>query len=277
MSESSVKRGAIAVALFLVISISLLVISINFGYAFGISTPYLENNTLKVASGNNYTYMLNVQNGDAENYYVDISYSSTNNVVTLRQTTSFVPSNTYNGTFYFDINIPKDAKIGEKYTLEYDAKPRTENNSNITNLEIQRQITILVIEETSKKTVENKNIGHNFGTFILILVILTLIALITSRLWRLSQNTSERIIEKTNNKTTEEYNEKATNYTISQAINLKEVQILLEKISDEEFRLPEIKKLFKEKILEFTTNPLVKDINSVSRKELIRLIEKIRL
>jgi hypothetical protein len=267
MFDSRVKKGAVAVALFLVLLIMFMIISVDFVHAFGISTPYLENNTLKVNSGSNYTYALSVQNGDAEDYYVDISYSSTNNVVNLRKETSFVPSNSYNNTFYFYINIPSTAKIGENYILEYDAKPRLSNGSNTTtNLEIQRQVNILVVGEAQKNTGENTGVWHAIWTIILIVIILTLILLIIIRVWRLSKTTSQKLDK--------EKDMKVTNYTISQAINLKEVQVLLEKISDEEFRLPEIRNLFKEKISEFTTHSAVKDIDNVSRRELIRILEK---
>jgi DNA-binding transcriptional MerR regulator len=70
-------------------------------------------------------------------------------------------------------------------------------------------------------------------------------------------------------------NERVTNYTISQAINLAEVKTLLEKMSNEEFKLQEIKNIIKEKISELTEHNLIKDIKKMSRKDLIKAINNI--
>ncbi len=260
MFDSRVKRGVIAVALFLVV-----LASINFSYAFGVSTPYLENNTLKVVPGGNYTYILTAQNGDAEDYYVDISYSSTDNIANLRKETSYLLSNTFNNSFYFDITIPLDAQIGKVYVLEYYAKQRMLNNSNMTGLEIQRNINILVSgqeDENPTKSITWRIIWMS----LLAIIILVLLTLITIRVWRLAKSTSFKID-----------GGKVTNYTISQAMNFSEVQALLEKMTDDEFRLHEIRKLYKEKISELTTHSTIKNIDELSRRELINAIEKIRL
>jgi hypothetical protein len=282
MHKHNVKRGVVVVVVFLI-----LINFTNLIQAFGVSTPYLENDTLSVASGHNYTYALTIQNGDIQDYYVDISYSSTDNIASLRKTSYFVPSNTYNNTFYFDISIPKDAQIGQKYVLEYGAKPRMNESASLTvGVEIKRHITIEVaskddnvavslIQEPEVKDIKeissnDDNMSKNSSwprvwRYALILIILALAVLITNRLWRLSKGISSKF-----------NNEKVTTYTISQAINLKEVQELLEKISDEEFKLQEIKNLFKEKISELTTHNLNKEIKSMSRKDVIKAIDKIR-
>jgi len=272
MHKHNVKRGVIGVVVFLVL--------INYCYftqAFGISTPYLENNTLKVNPGQNYTYTITIQNGDNQDYYVDISYSSTDNIANLRKTAYFISINTFNNTFYFDIIVPKDALKGQEYVLEYSAKPRVNENISLAlGLEIKRQITIEVIDEKNitaasliQKPAINKNskfeIGQTVGKYIMIIIIIALIVLIVNRVWRLSRRLSSKLSS-----------ERTTNYTISQAMNMKEVQDLLEKLSDEEFRLPEIRNLFKEKISELTTHNLTKDIESMSRKDVIRTINKIK-
>jgi hypothetical protein len=267
MFNTDVKRGAIAVALFL-----LLVCLSNLCLAFGISTPYIVNDTLKIQAGNSYKYTLTIQNSEPEDYYVDINYSSTKNVVSLEKTAYYTSSNTYNNTFNFNILVPNEAKLGEKYLLEYTAKPRTSSTSNISqSLEIKGHLNILVVDKNNNTGViqetnaKQQGSKHSLRTYFLAIIIVILIALIIMRVWKLSQGLSSKIS-----------NESVTNFTISQAINLKEVQELLEKISDEEFRLPEIKKLFKEKISELTKHNIAKDIKDMSRKEVILAIEKIK-
>lgn len=250
---------------------------IGFSYAFGISTPYLENDTLKVDAGKNYTYTLTIQNVDDKNYYVDVTYSSTDNIADLRTATNYILNKTYNNTFNFDLHIPEDAKIGDRYILDYGVKPRTNESGTVTlGLELKRNIKILVINEKEvatpviSKQIEIKNkadehILRTVGTIILAIVILVLAAIIATRIWKLSKGLSLKL-----------NNERLTNYTISQAMNLDEVKTLLKKMSDEEFELPEIKNIYKEKISELTTHNLTHEIKTMSRRDVIKVIDTIK-
>jgi len=112
------------------------------------------------------------------------------------------------------------------------------NTTNITTgLEIQRHINILVAgEEENPTSLDNSNTWHIVWISMLALIILVLLVLIIIRIWRLAKDTSLKLD-----------NGKVTNYTISQAMNLEEVQALLKKMTDEEFRLHEIRKLYREK------------------------------
>ena len=276
MHKHNVKRGVIVVVVFLIF--------INYCYfaqAFGVSTPYLENDTLKMEAGQTSVYTITVQNGDNQDYYVNISYSSTDNIANLRKTAYFIPSKTYNNTFYFDISVPKNASKGQSYTLEYSAKPITNESSTLSvGLEIKRHITIEVIDENNittisqmssnqkqvaEKEIKETNIWKIIKNCLLAAIILTLVILIINRIWKVSKGISSKLST-----------ERITNYTISQAMNLKEVRTLLEKMSDDEFRLAEIRKLFKEKIFELTTHNITKDINNMSRKDLIRIVDTLK-
>ena len=275
MRRHNVKRGVIV----LFITLFIAILSITFSHAFGISTPYLENDTLKVNAGLNYEYSLVIQNGDDKGYYVDINYSSTDNVANLKNITYFVPSNTYNSTFYFDIAIPKDAPIGKTYTLEYTAKPRLNETAPITlGVEIKRTLKIIVSDENNtaavnvlqKYSTETNNkkpasIWSTIEKYFIVIIILLLLTAIINRVWRLSKGMSSKLS-----------NERVTDYTISQAINLAEVKTLLEKMSDDEFKLQEIRNIFKDKISELTTHNLSKDIKEMSRKDVIKAIDKIK-
>ena len=143
MQKRYLKRGVLVVFTMLFISLFL----VHLTSAFGISTPYLEGETLKVSAGENYVYPITIQNSDTQDYYVDITYNSTKNVTTLNNQTYFIPSNTYNSTINFNIVIPKQAIDGETYILEYIARPKTKDGT-ATGIEIRRGITILVTSKT---------------------------------------------------------------------------------------------------------------------------------
>jgi hypothetical protein len=268
------KRGVIVVVLFLII-----ITLAGTAEAFGVSTPYLENNTLKVLPGQNYTYSLTLQNGDTEDYYVDIIYSSTENIVNMISGTYYTPAKTYNNTFDFNIKIPADAKVGERYILEYSAKPRTNNSGAVTlGVEIKRSISILVTNEKDaniqpsisppeilKQTkYSNNNIFQSTWKYLVLIIISILTLFVIVGLWKLSRRMSLKLNRK-----------RQTNYTISQAISLAEVKVLLQKISDEEYELPEIRNIFKNKLAELTNNEIVDEIPRLNRREAISAIDHI--
>lgn len=284
MLRGSVKRGVILVgvfSLFCILYSFLFLSSINEVNAFGISTPYLENNTLRVLPGQNYTYTLSLQNGDEEAYYVDMSYSSTKNIVTLEQATYYINAKTYDNKFDFRINIPSDAQFGDRFILEYSAKPRTTGNGTITlGVEIKRDVKILVTNETgpglepaisliiaentSKENNQYIELFKKAGKYIIAIVIVIILVILIMRLWTLSMKLSKKLERKSK-----------TTHTISQAISLAEVRTLMQKLSDEEFELPEIRALFKNKLSELTNNEIVTEISHISRREAIIALDHI--
>ncbi|MGV8171363.1 MAG: hypothetical protein ACP5OA_01585 [Candidatus Woesearchaeota archaeon] len=288
MYENSMKRGAIVFCL--IISLALIILqnipNIN---AFGISTPYLTSETLNVNPGKTYEYSITLQNGESQDYYVDINYSSTENIARLENTTYYVPANTYNTTVTFIIKTLEGVRNGETYFLEYSARPKVNGSSGVTmGIEIKRGITILVTDGTStiseqtiietleevpesvQETVWKNTWGHVLYVwrYVLLLLSFILTVAIIIRLWKLAKGVSSKIGIDTDNK-----HEK---YTISEAVSLEDVEKILQKMSDEEFSLEEIKNIFKIKLSELTTNATLQNIDGLSRKDLIRTIDKIR-
>ncbi|MGV8087378.1 MAG: hypothetical protein ACP5N1_07135 [Candidatus Woesearchaeota archaeon] len=155
MSYGYNKRGNLASCLVIILFVLLFAIVSSNVYAFGISTPYFEDNVLKVNSGKQYVYPVTIQNGDDQDYYVDIIYSSTANIAHLIEEKYYVPKETYDTIAHFLIYIPNDANIGDKYTLDYTVKPKTSDTTLTINdslsfavdaVEIHRYLTIEVTD-----------------------------------------------------------------------------------------------------------------------------------
>lgn len=278
MYRKDIKRGAVVFLLLLIIA---LIFSTRIS-AFGISTPYIKDDTLLVNPGKTYEYSITLQNNGDQGYYVDIDYSSTEDVASLESTEQYVPAGTYNTTIHFKLAIPETAQIGKTYALEYSAKPRIEENGTVSmGVEIKRGITILVTDGTTnaanaaistektaaapindiKKSINIKNIKK----YTLLIITLIILIFIIKMLWRLSKKMSSKIS-----------GTHQTKYTISEAISLEEVKKLLQNINDETFEVSEIKNLFKDKLSELTTNDISHRMQDMSRKEIIRAIDKIK-
>jgi len=283
------KRG---VLVFLLLAIISIISSIDI-HAFGVSTPYIKDETLLVNPGKLYEYTITLQNNGEEGNYVDITYMSTENIANLEETVYYVPADTYNTTFSFKLSIPENATIGKTYMLEYAARPRVNGSGTVSmGVEIKRGITVLVTDGTTNAIVQKNDAaiegssitsgGFDFwkiGKYILLIVILAVIILTVKMLWRLSKSMSTKINSEsvTPIKSVPEQEQKPRNkYTISEAVSLEEVKKLLKNINDEAFEVSEIKNLFKEKLSELTTSEFVHNIHKMSRKELIRAIDQVQ-
>jgi hypothetical protein len=278
MSIRGVKKGVVVFFIFIILCVSCLKMAL----AFGISTPYLEDNTLKVSASKSYNYTITIQNGDTQGYDIDINYSSEDDIVRLGENTFYVPPNTYNTTVTFIIQIPEDAKIGEAYDFKFSVKPRTDNveydaaRPLAIGIELKKSLKIIVGSEGANDAAGQKSgdgdskdgpISSNFGKYLLTaliaLIIIVLAIFVTKRMWNISDRMSTKISK-----------DNTTKYTISQAINISEVIVLLEKISNEEFKVSEIRNLFKDKIMELSggNSEIIQDISQMSRKKLIHAL-----
>jgi hypothetical protein len=290
------KRGVIEAGVFFVLFILLNIIAVsiltNNVYAFGISTPYLKDNILLVNSNKSYVYIITLQNGDDQDYYVDLIYSSTDNMVSVKQTSFYAQAETYDTKVYFEFIIPADAKIGQEYVLDYVAKPRT-NNSDIisSDLEIARSIKIVVEDNsednsiqnslqvlTTNSTIDNQtkedieysffNYMKNYFLVIVFILVLILLVLIIFRLWRVSQGISMRL-----------FNKRVTTYTITESNSFNALSVILEKMTDEEFMLEDIKTLVMTRFNELAISAHIscntQDFFKFSRSEIIRNIKQI--
>jgi hypothetical protein len=276
MCVQHMKRG---VVVFLLL-ITIVLIHTAYASAFGVSTPYLKDDTLLVNPGKVYEYVIKLQNNEEIGRYVNISYTSTDKIASLSKEEYYVPANTYDTEVKFNIIVPEGIVIGKTYALEYAARPRVGENGTVSmGVEIRRGITILVtdgttniaeytensVELTNENSPEIIHLIKIIGKIILIGIIILILIILGQRIWRISKSMSEKIRQG-----------RRTKYTISEAVSLDEVKTLLKGINDEAFDMPEIRNLFKEKLSELTTSGISEKIHELTRKELIREIDKIK-
>jgi len=244
-------------------------------YAFGIATPYLENDTLRLEPGQSYTYVITLQNNDDTDYYVDFNYTS--DVATLKELPSIVPSKSYNTQLSFDIKIPDKAFPGDRFSLAYSARPILNKTGQVgMTVEIRRTLKIEVVEKNGQgyKITFGDRIGRVWqdlfeksraGLYYLGGVIaIVILGFLTIRLWRLSKGMSEKIAHHRH-----AAKEPHAPFAISHARNIHDIMLLLEQIPEKEFELAEIRKLFSEKLLELNEVYLSKKILTVKSKDII--------
>lgn len=254
--EYRIKYRTSSILLKIIIILLTFITIISTVSAFGVSAPYFENNTIKLEPGQKFEYTFLIQNAEDITFNVSLRYNSTDNFAILRQKDFFIPQKSYDNQFVFDIIIPNSAKPGQEYILTYYARPLIEGEGQIPlNIEIKRDVTFLVVDEKGigyKETIMDK-ISQFFTSksmlsiypYLILVVIILILYFIIRRFWAFSKSFSTRIIQGTKIKP-----HKRPKFPISQAKNLQDITYLITIMPEEQFALPEIKKLISNKLLD---------------------------
>jgi len=91
--------------------------------AIGISSPYLENNTIKLIRGESVIYSINLQNPEDVDIDVKIDYNSEITKIIDYKEAYTLPAKTRNTKIAFNITAPEKAETGKVYTVSYSMKP----------------------------------------------------------------------------------------------------------------------------------------------------------
>ncbi|HYD04042.1 MAG TPA: hypothetical protein VEC16_07135 [Alphaproteobacteria bacterium] len=260
-----VKRGVLVVVVFL--------LAISFVHAFGVSAPYIEDNTLKVNSGKVHSYTITVQNGDEQDYYVQINHSH-KEIISMDESLKYVPSKSYNTTFTFLVSIPQEIPAGTEYNIEYTARPVMNQSDAVSiGVEIKRNLKVIVtdaegnIPVADRKpliNISNKGVFKSILKYAVILASLVIAGFVVYRLWTVSKGISEKI------------NNKKSNYTLRESRNIHQLHDLIKKMSDEEFNLPIVKHIIKDKLTEFNEHHAAHKVIHAERSDMIKDLENIK-
>jgi len=276
MRNTAGKRGGIDSRFILLVSI-ILFISILCSHTaagFGISAPYMENDTLRLEAGQSYAYTISVQNGDNASFDIDLNYTSDENIARLRPRDMLIPAESYNNTFIFDISIPDAAKPGKEYVLSYSVRPiPNKTGSASENIELRRKLNILVTDKNGQGhtswpdirkimgDIPGADTSKNIISFAAVIVVLIILYFIIRRLWSLSKNMSAKIYSGKNMR---------PQTPISGAKTLDEINKLIDIIPQEQFELKEIRDIFSENLERIGEKSLsIKISGATSKKDII--------
>ena len=265
-------RGGYRIIALAMLIISISIFSAMFAYSFGLGTPYLDNNTLRLEPGQSYNYVLNIQNGDDIEFDVDFNYSSDGDIARLVSLDRHILPRTYDNKAVIEIKIPDDAAIGTLYSLAYSAKPIINQTGQVMmTVEIKRSLSILVVDKNGQGRkssfidnaqawlsglYENNTQAIHYA---LIVIIIILLYFISKRLWTISKNVSKGLTKV----------DLIAQMPISEAHTIEDVSRLLELIPEEQFDMPEIRKIFSEKLTNLNEGYIGKKILTVKDKKYI--------
>lgn len=94
-------------------------------YGVGISSPYLENDTIKLIKGQSTIYTINLQNPEDRDIDVKIDYNSKIAKIIDYKEVYTLPAGKLDTEVSFFINASEETEIGGIYAVSYSMKPLT--------------------------------------------------------------------------------------------------------------------------------------------------------
>ena len=149
--------------------------------AVGVANSYWDDNPLKLAPGESITISLRLQNEEEEKVTMEVSLDS--QIASLADTNTYdVPPDRTSVPVYIDIEIPKDAEIGTKYTILVSFKQVASGEGGMVRLSqgITGKVPVEVVGEEESELYgqpQGFNIFWVIGiALVLVVIILTLLA-----------------------------------------------------------------------------------------------------
>lgn len=167
--------------------------------AFGISFPYMDNDTIKLYPGQGYLFKLTVQNKDNESITVDVTVDS--EIANLAGESRLeVPGGTYDTSVFINITLPKNAKPGNVYDVSYTVSPVGKGEGQIPiAVAYSRGFKVLVTEIPKESTGPTSNAiippesEFSLPVWLVIPLIVIIILVVGILLWNKSHQMSARI------------------------------------------------------------------------------------
>lgn len=275
-----IRRNSVILGILLIIILLIVVSTHKYVYAFGVSTPYLENDTITIEPGQEYDYAIKVQNGDTFPIEILLEHNNAQGVASLGLRNTTIPAQSYDEAFTFHITIPKRAIPGEVYILNYSIMPIVNLSGQVPmNIQIKRSLIIKIVNENGQGYSTNmidrikvwrvnnarivKQVSYGFSA-ILILVLLTLII---ARFWKISKKMSQQI-------TTTHATPSTTRSlkTINECTTTEEVLEVITLMSPEAFALEEVRILISLKLEKLGERFLSQKILTIKDKETFNAI-----
>jgi len=176
--------------------------------AFGISYQYLPNKTLDLYPGQNYMFKLTVQNKDEDAVNVKVEINTS--IATLAGGPELkVPGKTYDSHVFFNITIPEDAQVGDKYVIPYMVSQADRGTGQIPlAVRYNRELKIGIVEkppEPEKTVPPVEKEKFKLPKWVVIPIVIILIIIILLIIWKKSRQMSDKIIRPKKEKKDEIY------------------------------------------------------------------------
>jgi hypothetical protein len=272
--------GTAKSAALLITAVALLLIATLAGKAsaFGVSTPYYPNDTIRIEPGQDFKYTITLQNADDLDFNVSLNYESDRDIAKLEKSDFYIPARSYDNKYTFDIHIPRDATPGDTYILSFTAKPIMPAEGQVPiGVEIKRNAYFKIVRDGGQGTSNTpltyvrkalNDIAANFkgtvGMVLLAILLLLGLAFVVIRMWNVSKGIAMKSAGTT---------EKAP-FTLSEAKSLSDILTLVRMMSGGQFNHPHVRNLLSQKLADMGESFLSRKVLTVKRRsEFMRMLK----
>lgn len=262
-------KGCRYVILLIIIVFLLIPISINSVNGFGVATPYFENDTIMLEPGQTFDYTIKIQNNDDISFDVQIDYDS--DVAVLNSKEFFIPAKSYDNAFTFIITIPNISSPGDKYSLNYNAKPIMNISGQVPmNVEIKKSVSFITVKENgqgyfiTKPTNIDRIKGAIIGIlkasyiYLIIIIVLATTIFVGIRLWKISTKITQKI---------------NAPYTINDAKSTQELFVLIKMMNNKQFDNEFIRNMYSDRFKALKEQFLSNKVLTASRREMLETLK----
>ena len=143
--------------------------------AIGISSPFLDKNTMDLAEGTGTTFTIALQNIEKTDMTVKFDYTSDKgiaNVIDYKEV-YLLPAGTVDNKIVFNITAPKDARINDMYEVRYSVLPQQSTGSTIAFTPgIGRSFKVVITKDPNKFYLANyiQEKGMMWAVIVLVLI-----------------------------------------------------------------------------------------------------------
>lgn len=144
-------------------------------YAFGVSTPVIENNILGLAEGKSTTLAITLQNVEKEEMRVRVDSSSEGNVASIidPKEAYVLPAGSLDTKVTFNLTAPKAAKIGDVYEFRFTVAPLQAQAGGLISVVpgISRSFKVVITRDPNKFYL-NYYLTETWGLWGIVLIVL---------------------------------------------------------------------------------------------------------
>ena len=146
--------------------------------AFGIASPYLENNEMILSPGESKDYRIEIQNVDLVEIKVKFFLESNITQIVDEKEFYLVGNKTQVQEIFLRVRVPENAKPGEEFKVKYGAYPLSSSDAPVSlSIRLNKEFTVKTIGETENKNSKKESLIY--PVIIITIILITLSVVIT--------------------------------------------------------------------------------------------------
>jgi hypothetical protein len=144
--------------------------------AFGIASPYLENNEMSVSPGESKDYKIELQNVDPIEIKVKFFLESNITKIVDEKEFYFVGNKTPIKEVILRVTLPENAKPGEEFKVKYGAYPLSSSDAPVSlSIRLNKEFTVKTIGEIQERSTKKESLIYPVAIITVILVTLSVV------------------------------------------------------------------------------------------------------